>query len=487
MNRRIFGRRLFRLPHRPRASGEPPSLARDRNFLIFWAGQTFSVLGDAIAFIALPLLVLEATDSVARMGQVTAVHGLGALLAGLAAGPIVDRVDRRRLMIQCDIGRLLCSALIPLGWWLLPEPLWLLYTLAFVGAGFGMIFGIAYVTAVANLVDRSQILDANGKLQTTFALSFVLGPMLAGLLFGAFGAGALAATSITYGISAISLRFVRLRRAAAVRDVSVPEAVRPEDGTNGGRAKAEERGRRRRHSLGRQDWLAGFRFLYTEPVFRSLTLLMAAYAFLATGGLDLIIFHVKEDLGQTDQAVGVIFGLASGGAILAGILSTRLRRRWGFGPVFAVGFMTQGLTTILIGLSEAVVIIVLIFLVYSFAETARGTTTMTLRQELTPDHLLGRVTAAFWIAFQVPGPIGAAVLTLIAERAGAGTTLAGIGAVGMVIGAVALLTPAGVRRPRIRADAADPADDGVPREVVGAGLVEHGGLSGQPTVVEGAS
>jgi MFS family permease len=77
----------------------PRSLARDRNFLIFWAGQTFAVLGDAFALVALPLLVLEATGSVARMGQITAVNGAGALLAGLVAGPLVDRLDRRRLMI----------------------------------------------------------------------------------------------------------------------------------------------------------------------------------------------------------------------------------------------------------------------------------------------------------------------------------------------------------------------------------------------------
>ena len=92
-------------------------------------------------------------------------------------------------------------------------------------------------------------------------------------------------------------------------------------------------------------------------------------------------------------------------------------------------------------------VIVLIAIVYSFADTTRGTTTMTLRQELTPDHLLGRVTAAFWIAFSVPGPIGAAVLTAIAERAGAGASLVGIGVVGMAIGAISIFTPAGQRRP----------------------------------------
>ena len=444
MNRRPFRLSgLARLMRHAARSGTRPgqanSLMHDRNFLIFWAGQTFSVLGDAIALIALPLLVLEATDSVARMGQITAVHGVGALVAGLVAGPLVDRFDRRRLMIQCHIGRLACFILIPILWWTLPEPLWALYALAFVGAGFGMVFGVAYVTAVANLVDRDQILDANGKLQTTFALSYVLGPMLAGILFGVFGAGALLITASTYAISIVSLGFVRLRRVSAVRADDVARRV----GSGSKRGGAA------------QSWLAGFRFLYAEPVFRSLTLLMGMYAFLSTGGLDLIIFHVKEDLGQSNQAVGIVFGLASVGAIAAGILATRIRRRWGFGPVFAVAFVVQGITTILIGLSGAVLVIVLIAMVYSFAETTRGTTTMTLRQELTPDHLLGRVTAAFWIAFSVPGPIGAAVLTAIAERAGAGASLVGIGVIGMAIGVVSVFTPAGQRRPRlVGADAA---------------------------------
>jgi MFS family permease len=277
--------------------------------------------------------------------------------------------------------------------------------------------------------------------------------MLAGILFGAFGAGALLITASTYVVSIVSLGFVRLRRAAAAR--------RDEAALNDGR-RAGRRGAVR-------DWLAGFRFLYKEPVFRSLTLLMGAYAFLSTGTLDLIIFHVREDLGQSDQTVGVVFGLASVGAIVAGVLATRIRHHWGFGPVFAAAFVVQGLMTIFIGLSGAVLVIVLIAIVYSFADTTRGTTTMTLRQELTPDHLLGRVTAAFWIAFSVPGPLGAAVLTAIAERAGAGASLVGIGLVGMAIGTVSIFTPAGQRRPRlVGADAAEgvmPADVVVPSTV----------------------
>ena len=185
-------------PFSPQPSRRRSSLARDRNFAIFWAGQTFAVLGDAFAIVAIPLLVLDATGSVAKMGLVTAVNGLGALLAGLFAGPLVDRLDRRRLMIQCDLGRVVTYALIPLGWWALDGPLWLLYGLGFVASALSMVFGVGYITAVANLVDRDRIIEANGRLQTTFALSWVFGPMLAGVLFDFFGAGALFLTALTY-------------------------------------------------------------------------------------------------------------------------------------------------------------------------------------------------------------------------------------------------------------------------------------------------
>jgi MFS family permease len=85
----------------------PPGtrLLHNRHFNIFWAGQTLSAIGDAVALIAIPLLVLQVTGSVAQMGLVTATVGVGTIIAGVIAGPIADRVDRRRFMIGCDLAR----------------------------------------------------------------------------------------------------------------------------------------------------------------------------------------------------------------------------------------------------------------------------------------------------------------------------------------------------------------------------------------------
>ena len=101
-------------------------LWRQRDFGIFWAAQTLSVLGDSFALIALPLLVLQATGSVARMGLLTAVGGAAAVAAGVFAGVLVDRVDRRRLLITCDLVRMVLYGLIPLVWLFGPR-IWLLY------------------------------------------------------------------------------------------------------------------------------------------------------------------------------------------------------------------------------------------------------------------------------------------------------------------------------------------------------------------------
>ena len=109
--------------------------------------------------------------------------------------------------------------------------------------------------------------------------------------------------------------------------------------------------------------------------------------------------------------------------------------------------VVEGLAIAAVGLTESVLLIVPFAILYTCAENIRGIVTMSTRQELTPDHLLGRVTAAFWLAFQVPGPLGAALVTRAGERVGAPAALAGVGLVAITIGAVTLLTPARARKP----------------------------------------
>src|SRR4051794_14006144 len=139
------------------------ALWRDRDFGGFWGAQTLSVAGDSFALIAVPLLILNATESVAQMGLLTGVSGVASVVTGIFAGVLADRFDRRVLLIACDLLRVVLYALIPLAWISGPH-IWLLYVVLPVAEAVGMVFQVTYVTAVRNLVGDAQVTEANGRL-----------------------------------------------------------------------------------------------------------------------------------------------------------------------------------------------------------------------------------------------------------------------------------------------------------------------------------
>lgn len=413
-------------------------LWRNRHFTIFWIGQTLSVLGDAFATIAIPLLVLQATGSVAQMGLVTAVFGVSQVVAGPFAGWLADRLDRRRLMIFCDVLRTFLYFSIPLGWWLSGPHIWLIYVVVALGSCLGMVFQVTYITAVANLVDSDQLNEANGRLQTTLAISFIVGPILAGVISGSFGPSvAISVDALSFAISAISILLIRLRPVSSVspleQQTEITEQVAPP-----------------RQSFG-QEFLAGLRFLWKQPVLRSLTILLFLTGLLSAGVLDIFIFHIKHDLRQSDSMVGIVFGIASLGGVIAGLLTPQIRSRWGFAVCWLGGFITQFIALGLIGLSTNLLVIGLLAILFTFTSTIVGIVSISLRQQITPDYLLGRVTSAFWTITSAPAPIGAAFFTALTGQIGAAAVLCIVGIGGALISCIGLFTPIRQRYPERRA------------------------------------
>jgi len=391
--------------------------------LIFWLGQSLSSVGDAVALIAMPLLVLHVTGSIARMGFVTATVGVAMLVAGVVAGPLADRVDRRRLMILCDLTRMIVYAAIPVGWFVAGPQQWLIYVTAACGAFFGMCFSVTYIAAIANLVDRDQVTDANGRLQASAAIASVIGPPLAGVIAARFDpAAALGVDSLSFALSAATLACIRLRKA------DTP----PSDDPPLGRVGA---------------MLAGVRFLWQQPLLRALTAMIAGFSFLTMGALDLFIYHIRHDLQQSDQTVGIIFAVASSGAIVGGLLAAPARRRWGFAVCYLGSAIVEGVLLASIGIAPTVALMLPLAASFMALEILKGVNSIAVRQQVTPDHLLGRVTAAFWTINSAPGPIGAALFTALAARIGAPAVLVLIGAAFTTIALLGLRTPARTRHP----------------------------------------
>lgn len=401
-------------------------LWRNRNFNIFWTGQSLSVLGDSFALLAMPLLVFQATGSVVQMGLVTGAFSIGQIISGVISGVIVDRVDRRRLMILCDLLRLALYGSIPLVWLLVGPQLWLIYVVVTLGAMLGMTFEVAMITALVNLVDRDQIPDANARASASVSLAFVIGPALAGLLSSRLGpVASVAVDALSFGVSALSLSWIRLRRERAEREV-----------------ESETRSLLGTLRRTRDDLIEGIRFLAGQPTLRAVTLLLTGLTFLMAGMMDLFIFHLKSDLHQSDNTVGLVIGLAGIGGIGGGLIAPWLRRRVGFGASWLGAGALASISCVLVGIAPSLWLIGLCAVGYFFGQILAGTNSYTLRQELTPDHLLGRVTATFWTINGALAPLGAATLTLLASRLGgsAAITIGGLLYLGLT--AIGIFTPA---------------------------------------------
>jgi MFS family permease len=398
-------------------------LKADANFRRFWLGQAVSTTGDAFALVAMPLLVLETTGSVAHMGGVTACGCAGQIAMSLAAGVIVDRAHRRSLMIACDVARAVLYAAPPLAWWLGAPSLVLLYVVAGLGAALGNLFQVGYVAAVANIVPKSDLALANGRLYATAALTYAAGPMLAGAVCARFGpAMALAFDAASFLVSAISLATVRFGQERAERDAN----------THGGGALAEV--------------LVGLRFLARQPALRALVATMASVGLLGSAGvtaavIDLFVFHLRSDLAQNSHVVGLCLGLSALGALAGAVVAPRLHRSLGFGACFLGGTALQALGLATAGAFAGVGATMAGATLWAGGQTLRAVVAISLRQELTPDPLLGRVTAATWTMIFGAGAIGALAVTRLAGALGTSHALLVLGAALALVVGVASATP----------------------------------------------
>jgi MFS family permease len=358
------------------------------------------------------------------MGLLTAVASVGAVLTGLVAGSVVDRWNRRRLMIWCDVSRIVLYALVPL-WWLAGPQIWLLYVVVALGSAFDMMFQVAYVTAVTGLVPTDQLTRANGRLQGSNAMAYVVGPGLAGVLVGVVGSTAtIGADALTFVASAVGLMVIRFR------------VVEKPDGVEAAGSVSVRLG-----------FMQGLRFLWRSPLLRMLTILLTLITFLSLGLTDVFIYDVRHGLHQGNQAVGVVLGLASTGSIVAAVLAAPLRRIAGFGGCWLGSFALCGVAIVFAGLTTNLATLAVMATLFSFGSTLAGVCSMTLRQEITPDHLLGRVTSAFWTLNSALGPIGAAVVTLAVARLGTRPPLVAVGVAFLVIVVAGTFSPIRVREP----------------------------------------
>src|SRR5262245_8908895 len=194
-----------------RQAGEthPSTLWRNRDYWLLLGGQSVSDLGTGIARIALPLLVLSMTGSYAQAGLVGAIQLVPYVLLCLPAGALVDRWDRKRVMVVCDLGRTLCAASVAVALALGQLTLAHLYLVALVSGAFFVFFNLAEVAALPRVVAPAQLPTANAQYELAYESASLIGPPLGSLCWSLGHTLPFVADALSDAASVLSVLLIR--------------------------------------------------------------------------------------------------------------------------------------------------------------------------------------------------------------------------------------------------------------------------------------
>jgi predicted MFS family arabinose efflux permease len=397
---------------------------------VFLGGQAVSMLGDGLALLAIPLLVLQLTHSPVAAVLASLPGSAGYLAAGLPAGVLADRLDPWRVLIAGDVIR----AAIFLALFLLTgsrsASAWLILSLAFSAGAVTVFSDTALAIAVRDVFAGSRLVTANSWLESASQVGQIIGPSAAGLLAAA---GLLHVSMLIEALTFL----VALASMAGVRR-AYPGAPRA------GRPATDWRALRRELADGIR-YLAATRVLFTLLVFMLVLNL-------CLGADKLIIFFAHSTLHLPSAQVGLVVTAGGIGGLL-GAAGTGLLCRW-LGPLPAVtlGAGCSGLALLLIGAATSMPVALAGNLFYTWAIIVASVTMRSMRQVLVPRDLLGRVTASWRLGGQGVTLAGAIVAGATAGLLGGDPRPVFAAAGSLTLLTVAVAWFAGLRREQLPAN-----------------------------------
>jgi len=354
------------------------------------------MLGDGLAILAIPLLVLQQTRSPLAAVLASLPGSVGYLAAGLPAGVLADRVNPWLVLIASDVIRaLIFFALFVLTGSTAVAPA-LILALAFAAGAVTVFSDTALTIAVRDVFTGPRLISANSWLESANQGGMIIGPSAAGLLAAAgLLPEAMLIDALTFLVSLASLAGVRRRYRPA--------------GTAGHQAVTWR-------ALGRE--LAdGIRYLAATRLLLMLLVFMLTLN-LCLGADKLIIFLGQDTLHLTPGQVGFLV-TAGGVGGLAGAAGTGRLCRW-LAPLPAVALCcaASGLALILMSVATAMPVLLAGNFLYIWAIVAASVTMRSLRQVLVPRELLGRVTASWRLGGQTVTLVGGVLAGVLAGLLG---------------------------------------------------------------------
>ena len=372
--------------------------------MLLWTGQLVSTVGSEVSALAFPLLVLALTSSPAKAGIVGFAQSLPNLFLYLIAGVLVDRWDRKLIMIFADIVRALALGSIAVA--LVADQLTFaqIIVVAFVEGSLSVFFRVAESAALPQVVPKEQLPDAIAQNQARQQGAGIVSQPLAGFLFSLGRVVPFVFDAISYAASVFSLLFIR-PKFQEVRERSV----------SGLWVQMTE----------------GVRWLVKEPFLRTSILLSAATNF-AHSALALVLIVRAQQLGASSTLIGVMFGLFSGGAVVGALIAPWVQRHVPPAVLLIGAIWLWAVATAALVLVHSTLVLGVLAGVQALVGPSWNVIVASYRYALVPDRLLGRVQSAGALVGWGTIPLGSLAAGLLIEGTGTRTSFLILAAIFLV-------------------------------------------------------
>ena len=366
----------------PRLS--PFAVFRNRNFSKMWTGQLISTMGTALTSLAASIYVFQKTNSAMSVGLMLMATAAPSLLVGLFAGVLVDRIDRKRIMIIADLFRAVLVFLIP---FLVPFSIVWLYVIVMLTSAIGQFFDPAQESVLPEIATEEELAATNSLMAISSFGATAVGFAASGLIASAANISwAFYLDALSFLVSAFCIFLITIK------------PLKVEDDTNA--------------AIVIKNLKVGVRKLFDTPILRSLflTSIPTLIAFGMSNAL-LLPFALRA-LNASEFEYGLQEGLTSLGFVAGSLLMASIFDRMREGAWIAVGFIGMALTSIVYSFIHSIPLAITIVTISGFFNAPSAIGRRLIVQRNTPREMRGRVNSVFFVARDILFLIGMATAGL---------------------------------------------------------------------------
>jgi MFS family permease len=374
-----------------------PEFKKNYPVIRFIGGNLVSFFGDQIYLIALPLIVLAITGSPLSMGIVVALERLPILIQPFT-GVLADNFNRKKILMVCDLGRFLTIGTLGALYLTNNLLIWEIYAGAFIVGVFGQIYNTSQFASVPKLVQKKDLQLVNSINTGIFQTAVFIAPGLGGILISIFNPGiGLIINSLSFFVGFLVVLSLNLESNSQKEKINSSKVF--------------------------ADIKEGFNFVIHQKPILYTNLAMLFSVFGTTLFLTMLVIHLKSTVGLDAIRIGYLLSIGGVAAIGGAFITNVLKRYYSYRSILFIAGVMGGGSIIAFGVYDSFIWLAFMNALGTICAAIMSPCIVTIRQKLSPDHLLGRVQATSRFMTWISMPVSALVAGIIGEHLGTTPTL----------------------------------------------------------------